>query len=1147
MQILRILTLVIAVLALAGSAVAQTETGQVTGKVLDPTSAVVPKATLSLKSLTTSLVRKTESNEAGIYLFSGVLPGDYELLAEAPGFARSSQQITVTVGARTGVDVRLEVGRPETVIQVTETAGQVNVETQTVSRVLSRQSLADLPTLTRNPYDLVATAGNVSEGDPSGRGVGYAINGMRSASTNILLDGSANNDEFTATPGQYVPLDSVQEFSVLTSNFTAEFGRASGGVVNVVTRGGTNEFHGSLYEYNRVSRLTSNYFDNNANGLPKSIFTRNQFGFSLGGPLYVPEEFNKNKDKLFFFTNVEWFRIRSAARRTTWIPADGLINASAANTKNFFAKYGKVRSSYADLGTFTKAQLRASGFDPCVSGAAGGGCALLPDSTPMMRKLSYTYPADSGGGDPRNEYQLVGRLDYNMSSNTQVYGRVAIQDQFGLAGSNANSPYEGFDAGFTTFSQNYLGSVIHNFSPRFASQSKLVFNRLNQTQPLGDQPPTPTLYAYGTSSASILGSRVAFPGYLPYNPGSAIPFGGPQNFVQLYQDMSYIRSTHQLRFGGAYTYIRDNRTFGAYQNSVLQLGRSGRFGEAVDNLLAGQVYAYQGAINPQGKYPCGATVDANCTVQLPVGQPSFSRSNRYHEFAYYLQDSWKVHKNLTLNLGLRWEYFGVQHNKNAKLDSNFYLGTGSSYEEQIRNGQVMLAPDSPVGGLWGKDYNNYSPRLGFAWDMFGNGKTSLRGGWGIFYERNFGNVTFNVIQNPPNYAVISLIAGTDVPSIPITTDVVGPLSGSTGSKALPAVSLRAVDQNIKTAYAHTWNLSLERALSNNITGALEYSGSAGRKLYSLENPNTIGSGNYYLGDPCNPSLGNCTTRLIRYRYTNINLRGQLASSDYNGLNARLSVKRIRALGLTGAEANYTYSHALDNLSDTFSGSYNQANLGIMDRRKPNTERGNAYFDQRQRIAISGTWELPLAGSTSGFARQVLDGWSLNPIFTARTGFPYSLYDCTNAIGYPSGFCPMAMFDKPITKVLGNSNGPALDTPNLITYYDYMPFSPNHDWVNPKVGLSDFGPFPANMVGRNVFRAPGAWNLDLGVNKNFKIGDRYRIQFRFETYNTLNHANLYADTSWNDSNYEFVPGQRGKDETGANVGNRNIQMALRFEF
>ncbi len=1128
MRHFRILLLVLSVLLIANLAMAQTETGQVTGSVLDPTGARIPKATVSLRSVATGLVRKVESNDSGLYLIPGVLPGNYELMAEAAGFSRYSQAVVVAVGSRVGVDIRMEVGRAETVVQVTETAGQVNVETQTLATVVNRQNIEDLPTLTRNPYDLVATSGNVSDGAPDGRGVGYAINGQRASSTNILLDGSANNNEFTATLGQSVPQDSVQEFSRLSSNFTAEFGRASGGVVNVVTKGGTNEFHGSAYEYNRVSKLTSNYFDNNANQLPKSVFTRNQFGYSIGGPI--------KKDKLFFFNNIEWFRIRSAARRTVWIPADGLINASAANTKNFFSTYGKVRSDVADLGTFTKDQLVAAGFNPCSNGAVGGGCALLPGSTAMFRRISYAYPADSGGGDPRNEYQLVGRIDYNVSSATQLYGRIAIQKANYLPGVVADSPYQGFDTGEDDLKQNYLASLLHTFTPTFSMQSKVVFNRLNETQPLGDYPATPTLYVYGTTAASIFGSRVGFPGYLPFSPGNGIPSGGPQNLAQLYQDFNYSRGKHQLRFGGAYTYIQDNHTFGAYMNSVMQLGRGGQFGNAMDNFIAGKAYSYNGAINPQGKYPCGAVVDASCTVTLPVGQPNFSRSNRYHELAYYVQDSFKVSRVVTLSLGLRWEYFGVQHNRDPKLDSNFYLGSGSTYPAQVRAGSVQLAPDSPVGGLWGKDWNNYSPRLGFAWDVFGDGKTSLRGGWGMYYERNFGNVTFNVIQNPPNYGVVSLIAGSDVPSIDITTAAVGPLAGSTGSKALPKVSLRAVKQDVTNAYSHSFSLSLERALTNNITAALEYSGSKGVDLYSIENANPVGGGNFYLGDACTPDDGDCVSRVLPTRYTGINLRGQLGVSLYNSMNARLDVRSIKSIGLTGMRVNYTWGHAIDNLSDTFSSSGNQMNLGLLDRYNPLLERSNAYFDQRHRLAISGTWDLPLSSLTGGSKAlsYILEGWSFNPIFTARTGFPYSLYDCT--WGYNA--CPYGFFDKSITNVKGDSNGPALSTPNTNKFYDYSMYGVNSDYTS-KVLWSDFGPFNKNMVGRNSFRDAGNWNLDLGLNKNFQINERYRLQFRLETYNTFNHANLYADTSWNTTDLGYVPSYRD--------GNRNVQMALRLDF
>jgi len=1114
------------VFALVPLAMAQTETGQIAGTVLDPTGASIPGATVTVKSVAMGLTRQVKTSDAGGYILTSVLPGEYEITAEAQGFSKSVRRSTLTVGAKIGVDFHLEIGKAETVIQVSEVAAPINTETQTVSTVISQQAIADMPTMTRNPYDLVATAGNVSDGTPDGRGVGYAINGQRAASTNVLLDGSANNDEFAATVGQSVPLDSVQEFSVLTTNFTAEFGRASGGIVNVATKSGSNDFHGTVYEFNRVSALASNDFNNNANDVAKQRFTRNQFGYSVGGPI--------KKDKLFFFNNIEWIRVRSASNRIVWIPADGLISASASNTQDFFNAFGKVRSGVQDQGTFTKGDLKAQGFDPCKGGSATGGCAMLPDSTPMFRRLVYTYPSDSGGGLPENQYQMVSRVDYNMSSATQLYGRVALQNASYLVGTNANSPYDGFDTGETVVNQNWLVSVIHTFTPSFITQSKAVFNRLNDTQPLGKMPPTPTLYMLGTTPASILGHTIGMPGYLPFSPGTAIPFGGPQNFVQLYHDMNYNRGKHQLRFGVSYNYMRDNRTFGAYLNPVQQLGN--KFGKAIDNLIAGQLYAFQGAIDPQGKYPCNGAVTPDCSVTLPVGPPSFSRSNRYNEFAYYAQDSYRVTRTVTLNLGLRWEYFGVQHNKNPKLDSNFYLGSGSTIFDQLRKGQVMLAPDSPVHGIWAKDFGDYAPRLGLAWDVFGDGKTSLRGGYGIGYERNFGNVTFNIIQNPPNYAVISLLAGSDIPQIPISTELAGPLAGSQGSKGIPRVSLRAINQNLKTAYAQFWSVSLEHQFTQSIVAALEYSGSAGERLYSIENPNRPGAGNYYLGDPCDPTAGNCVSRLLLNQgFSNINLRGGNGLSNHNGLNTRLDIRDVAKTGLN-LSMNWMWAHTLDNLSDTFSSSGNQMNLGMLDPFNPKVERGDAYFDIRHRVAISGMWEIPVAKQSKGVAKQVLGGWELSPILTMETGTPFSLFDCWNAYST----CPYAMFGNKITTYTGNSNGPALSTPNTIKYFDIAALTPYHDWVNPKVGWSDFGPYPSYMVGRNVFRGPGSWNLDLGINKNFRFTERFTLQLRFETYNTLNHANLSLDTTANDTSaYDSM--------TASRYGRRNTQLAAKFIF
>lgn len=1106
---------------------AQTETGQISGTVLDPTGAAVPQAKVTARSLATGAVRSTTTDESGTFVLPNLLPATYELTVEASGFATAKRQLAIAPGARIGVDISLEVGRAETVVTVAENLITVNTETQTLGQVITGKQIVELPTLTRNPYALVALAGNVSEDDPSGRGAGYSINGQRAAGTNILLDGSSNNDEFTASVGQEVPLDSVQELTLLTNNFTAEYGRASAGVVNVVTKSGTNDFHGTLYEFNRVSRLASNTAENNANGVPKPVFTRNQFGYSIGGPII--------RDKLFFFNNTEWIRVRSASTRVAYVPTQELISRAAPETRQFFSELGQLRPNLVTLGSLTRNDMVAQGFDPCGTSAPDGPCRALPGNLPLFTRVAYNRPANSGGGTPQDTYELVGRVDYNLSDRTQLYARYALLSRNSLKGSNADSPYSGFDSGNTDFNNNILFTVLHSFSPRWISQSKAVFNRLNNLQPLGDRPVVPTLYlASGSTATRILGTNVAMPGYLPFSPGNAIPFGGPQNYAQLYQDMSYVIGRHQWRFGGQYTYIRDNRTFGAYQTAVEQVGRN--FGNGMDNFLLGRLYSFQAAINPQGKYPCGATVTPDCIVTLPVGPPNFSRSNRYHEFAFYGQDTWKVTPRLTLNLGLRWEYFGVQHNKNPRLDSNFYEASTGNIFERIRNGRVMLAPESPVGGLWAKDWNNFAPRVGIAWDPTGDGRMSIRGGYGISYERNFGNVTFNVIQNPPNYAVISLLAGVDIPQLFITTNNAGPLAGSSGSKALPRVSLRNVDMNIRTAYVHMWSAVIERRISKFAVGAIEYSGSKGVNLYSLENPNRPGSGNLYLGDPCTP--GSCTSRLINERYTNINKRSGNAFNQYHGLNLRFQVQGWQGLQLS---SNYTWSHAIDNLSSTFSESANNYNLGLLDPFNPRLDKGDADYDVRHRFTLGAHWEMPWLRERK-LARAVFGGWAIAPLFTAQTGTPFSLFDCGNALAV----CPRAILAAPIPSS-GLKNPPPAGTPNRFRYLDYSG-KMNLDWVNPKLGISDFGPFPSSMLGRNALRTPGRYMLHLAVHKNIYFGEITRLQFRAEAFNVLNHSNLFAIIGDADvSSATYVSAQRGNPTATDPDNRRNVQLALKFIF
>ncbi len=1078
MKAFYIVVLVLALLTFgAVNAFSQAETGQIVGTVTDPTGAAIGGAKLTVKSVATGAERSQATNASGGFTFANLLPDVYDVTAEAQGFETLRQRTTVTVGMKVGLDLKLEVGKSETVVEVTANGEvTVNTETQTVSQVLSTQQLVELPTITRNPYSLVVTSGNVSEDDPSGRGAGVAINGLRSAGTNILLDGVANNDEFNADVGQQVPLDSVQEIGIITNNFTAEYGRADAGIINVTTKSGTNDFHGTAYEFNRVSALASNTFNNNAYGLDKPIYTRNQFGYSVGGPV--------KKDKLFFFSSTEWTRVRSTSTQTAIVPDPALISAAAPATQSIFSAYGKFPSTTSILGTLSRNQLTALGSDPCSGSSATGGCQAFNPNAPMFDLVGYNTPSNSGAGNPQNTYSTVQRVDYNLSDRTTIYARYALYSEDDEAGSIANNPYAGYNVSQTSFNNSLIVSMTHTFSPRFVSQSKLDFNRFNTLQPVPSGGVVPTYYLGSYESTTAIGPySVALPGQDPFSPGNGgTPYGGPQNFGEAYQDLSYTIGKHELRFGGSITYLRDNRTYGAY-NSGLQIFGS-TVGQGIDNLLAGQLYEYEAAINPQGKFPCinGVQTPA-CTITLPVGPPTFERSNRYHEGALYFQDSWKILPRLTLNLGLRWEYFGVQHNVDPNLDSNFYPANAANQFLAIAQGQVFTTPNSPIKELWQPSWHNFAPRIGIAWDVFGDGRTAFRGGYGIGYERNFGNVTYNVLFNPPNYEIVDLIAGSNIATIPATVSNAGVLSGANGSVALPPAELRYIQPNIPQAYAHLISASLEHQFGNSMHAEVDYSASIGENLYDIAYVNSPGMGNYYLGVPCNPAdtlvsgaTDGCQATLNN-QYAGINRRGGGGYSTYNAMNVRYDIQNIRNSGLT-LRLNYTWSHSLDDLSDTFSSSFNQFNLGYTDFTHPMIDYGNSEFDNRHRVAIAAIWAVPFAHGMKGVGKYLLDGWEFAPVFTARTGAPYTIYDTTN-----TNYIYTRVAANQVIPVNGNefqSAGP--NTYNIMNFSNIAV----SEYMNPLTGDSDFGPFPANMTGRDYFHTPGTYNLDMGMYKSMRF-------------------------------------------------------------
>jgi hypothetical protein len=1170
---------------LAGSAFGQTDTGSISGTVRDVTGAVVPDAGVSAKNAATSAERTTRTDSTGEYTIPGLNPGIYEVTVSKAGFADTRIRAQVTVGSHVTVDAQVSVSAMTTTIEVVVAAGgtEINTQSQEISQIISSDQIQNLPSLTRNAYDFIALAGNVSGGDRSvsssnaqisggsgqnntDRGVGYNINGQRASGTEVLLDGAENTNIFDTTIALLIPQDAVQEYRVITNNFDAQYGRASGGIVSVTTRSGSNNLHGDAWEFNRLSNYTANTFDNKASDTPRGHYTRNQFGYDIGGPV--------KKDKLFFYQSTEWLRVRSAANNLAYVPTPELLALTAPNVRAYFDAYGKQ-----NFNSTSKLPKESVAFTP-----GGTFDNAVPALTPVFEKVAYTSPTDAGGDEPQNTYELVARVDYSPSQNTQMFFRFGRESVVALPGSIFASPYPQYNEGQIISVNSYLLSVSHSFSSNVQSSTKLSFFRDNTatTYDLKLQN-TPTLYLY--NNANFNGQAVQLPGFSDFTTGTGgLPYGGPQNTVQISEDLSWIKGKHSMKYGGQFNYIQLNRGFGAYAQAVEQLGAN--VGAGLDNIISGNLSNFQVAVNPGGKFPCAAgpyagtsrgslIVVPSCQPTPPLTAPDFTRSDRYKDWALYAEDSWRATSRFTFNYGVRFEHFGVQHNANPKLDSNLYYGPGSSVFEQLHNGSILTVPNSPTGNLWNPRWGTVGPRLGFAYDVFGDGKTAFRGGYGTTYERNFGNVTFNIIQNPPNNATVQ------VANTPVSVDNLGPMSSSSVSNCpppitgicLPPVSPRHVDQNIQTATTHFWGLTLERRLGSKSVFALEYNGARGIHLYDIKNINEIGGGQVYLGqpiiysDPNNPkcTAGDatadpavpavpCLTR-PNQQFTSVNNRGSAGYSRYHALNVRFQTQDLGGTGLD-ILTNYTWSHSMDNISSTFSESSSSSNgvgnLGYLDPRNPALDYGNSDFDLRHRLTFEARWNEPFFKSSKGVLGQVAGGWSIAPLLSMRRGTPFTVSDSTNCLNCATGPYGIPRY-VPSTPISSFKTGGGTDQGGNV--FDLLSLPAPNSFTG-LLGMSDFGPYPANMTARNNFVGPGAWNLDLSVSKSFPVTERVKLEFRTEAYNIFNHANMYFNGFVADA-FNFgggpvtIEGKRGGLGTAANNGShderRFIQFALRASF
>jgi len=1192
---------VVVLLLCIGVASAQVETGQISGTVTDPSGAVIPNANVSVKNVDTNAIRSTISTSVGLYRVPGLEPGHYEVTVNSGSFTPYVATVEVTVGSSITLDAKLSVKSRLTEVRVVAEGGnQVNTQTQELSQVVDSQQLLQLPSLTRNPYDFVALSGNVSSGDNTtnsmnsgqnltSRGVGYAINGQRQSGTEILLDGVENVSIFGLAVGEDIPVDSVQEYSIITNNFAAEYGRASGGVVNLATKPGTNGFHGTAWEFNRLSDYTANTYANSASNAfagttvaPKGGYTRNQFGYFVGGPII--------KSKLFISQSTEWTRVRSNSSQTQEVFDPAFIAMMPANAQAYFTSYGQGATKPTGKVT-TAGEIVSSGS---TVGPVNGVTPVDP-STPVWDTVNFTAPFDAGGGFPQNTYSLVGRVDFTKGEKTDMFFRGGRESIDEFPGSTFYSAYPQYDVGTTFLNQIYLYSLVHTFTPSLVVSGKASYTRFNENTAFDTKQTYVPNLMFLTPSDPVTGVFIAMPGLENSNvPGAGgVPVGGPQNTIQLEPDISWLKGRHSMRFGGTWTYIQLNYAYGAYVQAVEQLGAGTQ--ASLNNLLntaggagGSQLISFQARLDPQGKLPChvnpgfwqsnstatDAIGTADCTITPPLGTPSFARSYRYNDWAIYAQDSFKVTSKLMVNYGVRYEHYGVQHNNQANLDSNFYFGSGSGLYQRVRSGGVYIANQSPVGQFWAPRWGTVAPRVGFALSLGGGGLTSLRGGFGISYERNFGNVTYNASFNPPASQVLNSVcppqpstpSGLPLPacssSVVVTNNGLGPLGAPGAPSFLPPAELRMPDPNINVASTQFWSLALQRQLAPGTVVELSYSGAHGLHLYDLENVNLIGAGQVYLNDPLSfANSPDCTTPCLNRpnnQYSNINMRGSLGSSAYHGLNVRVQSMNIRRTGVN-VIGNYTYAHSLDDISSTFSdslqgGSGFIGSLGYTNVLNPMLDWGSSDFDIRQRLTLSPVWTTPWFKGQRNLRGQALGGWTLSGIYTVRGGIPFSVYDYNNDYNFYT--VPRLTPATPITNFkVASSPKPVAGTPNL---YDALtvPVPSSFDPLNSTLGISDFGPYPANMTRRNAFRGPGAWNFDMAVDKVFPLRERMNLEFRAEGFDILNHHNFYVNTTnlayFSPTTTPMVvnelKGGLGTLATGGNHDERRFgQFALKFNF
>lgn len=979
----------------------QTTSGTILGSVKDNSGAVVPGVTITIKNVDTGFTRTLVTDDTGGYRAPNLPLGPYEVSAELSGFKSISKSgIHLTVGREAVVDFDLQIGEVSERVTVTGEAQLVSTTSATMQELVDQKKIRDLPLngrdylqlTTLQPGVLIMRQQRTDIAPQTGTGLNISISGGRPTQNNFRVDGVSVNDHANSSPGattgSNLGVEALREFSVMTNLYSAEFGRSAGGVINAVTRSGTNQLHGSVFYFHRNDDMDArNFFT--PGKLPE--FRRHQFGVAAGGPVI--------KDRTFFFANYEGLR-------------EQLGQTSISTVLTADARQGNLTAGKVNVDPAIKPYLD---LYPLPNGLIFGNSGQFISAPNRLTHENF----------------LVTRGDHRFSekasiSGSYTYDRALVQQPEPLL----------IDANTSPSRRHYVTTEFtYVFTPRLINSARFGFNRSNLFSGLY----TPIVGKVADAALGFLpghGSGVIFVIGLTAFPGVTGPTDQESydfNSYQGYDNASYVFGRHTLKFGANVEVIQDHINSAQANNGEFNFG-------TIQDFLVNKPDVF--------------------TAQLPSSDTV--RNFRQRVWGVYMQDDLRVVPTLTLNLGLRWEMATDPTERDGKTAAILHL----------------LDAKTTVGRFFETPKKNFAPRVGFAWDPFGTGKTSIRGGFGIFYDLPLVNLlTIPGLRIPPFFRRVSAsgLAQGDFPRNAFTALV------TRGTGKPDADSL---EFNASPAYRMQYNLNIQREVFRNTVLTVGYVGGRGVHMTrlgedeNLATPTIRSDGRIFF--PAGQSKPNVNFGRIRFWHWD-------ANSFYNSFQLGGIRRWTQGLQLQGS---YTFAKSVDDFSATFSSSHYRNSVANPYPNFRNIGRGLSDYDVRQSVVINGTWDIP--GKVEGPLGAIVNGWQLGGIFTGNTGLPFSV----TMGGDPA---------RTLTLRRGTRSGQRPDqgtTSNPVTQNPNQWFDPRA-FVFPERGV-------LGNVGRNTMIGPGVKNLDFTLVKDNpipRVSEEFRIQFRVELFNAPNHTNF----------------------------------------